>query len=153
MTEEEKPIRFGAEFGPQSMSGTTSGVTLGTFKQLVWISNLGGMVLVVFGLEMLLVQGSPGWGIGLILAGTIIALFPSNFEIVGMQEDDGANNSSDENNDSTIDKGENVSEKTQKKEKSPKKRGPVGNTDTYQTGGWFSDEGEKAIAEMDEGKE
>ncbi|HIG03799.1 MAG TPA: hypothetical protein EYQ53_05405 [Candidatus Poseidoniales archaeon] len=141
MSEEEKPIRFGAEFGPQSMSGTTSGVTLGTFKQLVWISNLGGMILVVIGLEMLLVQGSPGWGIGLIIAGTIIALFPSNFEIVGMQEDESTAT-------------ETVSEeKTKKKAKKKLSRKPSGNTDTYQTGGWFSDEGEKAIAEMHEAKE
>ncbi len=80
----ENPLRFGAEFGPTSVSGTTQGVSLGTFKQLVWISNLGGLILFVIGLELLLVQGMPVWGIVLLLAGTIIALFPSNFEIVGM---------------------------------------------------------------------
>ena len=91
--EEEDPIRFGAEFGPDSISGTTTGVSLGTFKQMVWLSNVGGLILVVIGLELLLVQGMPGWGIALILAGTIVALFPSNFEIVGMDEkEDGPEN-------------------------------------------------------------
>ena len=80
----ENPLRFGAEFGPTSVSGTTQGVSLGTFKQLVWLSNVGGLILFVIGLELLLVQGMPIWGIVLLLAGTIIALFPSNFEIVGM---------------------------------------------------------------------
>ena len=49
---EDKPIRFGAEFGPESMSGTTKGVGLATFKRLVWISNLGGLLLVAIALEM-----------------------------------------------------------------------------------------------------
>ena len=89
---DEDPIRFGAEFGPESISGTTKGVSLGTFKQMVWLSNIGGLILVVIGLELLLVQGMPAWGIALILAGTVVALFPSNFEIVGMDE---GNNDSD----------------------------------------------------------
>lgn len=93
---EETPVRFGAEFGPQSISGTTKGVTLGAFKQLVWISNVGGLILVVIGLEALLVRGMPGWGLGLILAGTIIALFPSNFEIVGMQQDEDSTSESEQ---------------------------------------------------------
>ena len=82
------PIKFGAEFGPSSVSGTSQGVSLGTFKQLVWLSNVGGLILFVIGLELLLVQGMPVWGIGLLLAGTIVALFPSNFEIVGMSNPD-----------------------------------------------------------------
>ena len=53
----ENPLRFGAEFGPSSVSGTTQGVSLGTFKQLVWLSNVGGLILFVIGLELLLVQG------------------------------------------------------------------------------------------------
>ncbi len=48
----DKPVRFGAEFGPDSISGTTKGVGLDTFKRLVWISNLGGLLLVAIALEM-----------------------------------------------------------------------------------------------------
>ena len=93
----EKPLRFGAEFGPSSVSGTTQGVSLGTFKQLVWLSNVGGLILFVIGLELLLVQGMPVWGIALLIGGTIIALFPSNFEIVGMSSPDaGREESKDE---------------------------------------------------------
>ena len=49
---EDDPVRFGAEFGPDAMSGTSKGVGLATFKRLVWISNLGGLLLVAIALEM-----------------------------------------------------------------------------------------------------
>jgi len=39
--EPEEPIRFGAEFGPYR-SSRSSGVSLSTFKTLVWTSNVGG---------------------------------------------------------------------------------------------------------------
>ena len=44
--------RFGGEFGPGRGPNTT-GVTLSTFKTLVWISNIGGLLLVVLSLEFL----------------------------------------------------------------------------------------------------
>ena len=44
--------RFGGEFGPYRKEGTP-GVSLSTFKTLVWTSNIGGMLLVVIALEML----------------------------------------------------------------------------------------------------
>ena len=47
--------RFGGEFGPFRKEGTP-GVTLSTFKTLVWTSNIGGMLLVVLALEMLFVR-------------------------------------------------------------------------------------------------
>ena len=47
--------RFGGEFGPYRKDGTT-GVSLGTFKTLVWTSNIGGLVLCVIALELLFVQ-------------------------------------------------------------------------------------------------
>ena len=50
--DEEEPIRFGAEFGPKR-TGRSSGVSLSTFKTLVWVSNLGGLVLFVIGLELM----------------------------------------------------------------------------------------------------
>jgi hypothetical protein len=77
--------RFGGEFGPFRKEGTP-GVTLGTFKTLVWTSNIGGMLLVVLALEMLFVQQMFGWGLLCLLLGVAIALFPSNYEIVGMDE-------------------------------------------------------------------
>ena len=48
---DEKPIRFGAEFGPYR-SSRSSGVSLSTFKTLVWTSNVGGLILMVIGLAM-----------------------------------------------------------------------------------------------------
>ena len=55
MPEEPKePIRFGAEFGPYR-SSRSSGVSLSTFKTLVWTSNVGGLILMVIGLELLIV--------------------------------------------------------------------------------------------------
>mgnify|MGYP000144351102 CR=1 FL=1 len=82
---EEDPIRFGAEFGPKR-TARSSGVSLSTFKTLVWVSNIGGLVLFVIGLELMVVQQSFYLGLACIVAGVIIALFPSNYEIVGMEE-------------------------------------------------------------------
>jgi hypothetical protein len=81
--------RFGGEFGPYRKEGTP-GVNLGTFKTLVWVSNLGGLVLAVLALEMLFVRSMFGWGLLALIAAVVIALFPSNYEIVGMGDD--ANN-------------------------------------------------------------
>ena len=36
----DDPVRFGAEFGPHRTK-RASGVSLSTFKTLVWVSNLG----------------------------------------------------------------------------------------------------------------
>ena len=82
---EEDPLRFGAEFGPKRTKGST-GVSLSTFKTLVWVSNLGGLLLFVIGLELMTVQQRFYLGLGCIVAGIVIALFPSNYEIVGMEE-------------------------------------------------------------------
>ena len=79
--------RFGGEFGPYRKDGTT-GVSLGTFKTLVWTSNIGGLVLCVIALELLFVQQEFMWGLISLIAGVIIALFPSNYEIVGMDEEE-----------------------------------------------------------------
>ena len=80
----EDPARFGAEFGPKRTENST-GVSLSTFKNLVWISNLGGLLLCAIGLELIVVQQQGYWGLGAIVAGVIVALFPSNYEIVGME--------------------------------------------------------------------
>ncbi len=84
--EDSDPIRFGAEFGPYRSSRTT-GVTLSTFKTLVWTSNIGGLILMVIGLELMIVQKSYTWALLCCIIGVAIALFPSNYEIVGMDED------------------------------------------------------------------
>ena len=78
--------RFGGEFGP-SRGPNTTGVSLSTFKTLVWVSNLGGLALVVLALEMLFVQQMFGWGLLALIGGVAIALFPSNYEIVGMNDE------------------------------------------------------------------
>ncbi|MAI40049.1 MAG: hypothetical protein CMA09_01975, partial [Euryarchaeota archaeon] len=57
-----------------------------TFKTLVWTSNIGGMLLVVIALEMLFVRQMFGWGLTSLILGVVIALFPSNYEIVGMDD-------------------------------------------------------------------
>jgi hypothetical protein len=62
-------------------------VSLSTFKTLVWVSNLGGLALVVLALEMLFVQQMFGWGLLALIGGVAIALFPSNYEIVGMNDE------------------------------------------------------------------
>ena len=77
--------RFGGEFGPYRKPGTT-GVPLSTFKTLVWTSNIGGLVLVVLALEMLFVRQMFFWGLMALLAGVAVALFPSNYEIIGMSD-------------------------------------------------------------------
>ena len=83
--DEEEPIRFGAEFGPKR-NKRSSGVSLSTFKTLVWVSNLGGLVVFVIGLELMVVQQSFWLGLACIVAGVVVALFPSNYEIVGMED-------------------------------------------------------------------
>ena len=87
--EDSDPVRFGAEFGPYRSSRTT-GVTLSTFKTLVWTSNIGGLILMVIGLELMIVQKSYTWALLCCVVGVAIALFPSNYEIVGMEEDQSA---------------------------------------------------------------
>tara|TARA_Y100001958_G_C21196011_1_gene523363 strand:+ start:1312 stop:1596 length:285 start_codon:yes stop_codon:yes gene_type:complete len=82
--------RFGGEFGPYRKEGT-QGVTLSTFKTLVWTSNIGGLLLVVLALELLFVQQRFNWGFLALVLGVAVALFPSNYEIVGMNEEDGDN--------------------------------------------------------------
>ena len=81
---EDDPIRFGAEFGPHRTK-RSSGGSLSTFKTLVWVSNLGGLILFAIGME-LMIRGSFWLGIVCIVIGVAIALFPSNYEIVGMEE-------------------------------------------------------------------
>ena len=84
--EHEGAQRFGGEFGPKRGENTT-GVSLSTFQTLVWVSNIGGLLLVVFALEFLFVQQEFGMGLGFLIAGVIVALFPSNYEIRGMEEE------------------------------------------------------------------
>ncbi len=79
--------RFGGEFGPYRKPGT-QGVSLSTFKTLVWTSNIGGLLLCVLALELLFVQQRFNWGFLALLAGVAVALFPSNYEIVGMSDED-----------------------------------------------------------------
>ena len=81
---DEEPVRFGAEFGPDSLTGTTKGVGLATFKRLVWISNFGGLLLVAIALEMAIKYKMFWWALIVGIAGVIVALFPSNYEIMGM---------------------------------------------------------------------
>ena len=86
MTKKEEALRFGGEFGTKR-GPNTKGVGLSTFKSMVWISNLGGLTLCAIALELFVVQQSFGWGLFCLIAGVIIAIFPSNYEIVGMEED------------------------------------------------------------------
>ncbi len=79
--------RFGGEFGPYRNPGTT-GVSLSTFKTLVWTSNIGGLLLVALSLELLVVKQNFLWGFLSLIGGVIVALFPSNYEIVGMADDE-----------------------------------------------------------------
>ena len=64
--EHEGAQRFGGEFGPKRGANTT-GVSLSTFKTLVWVSNIGGLLLVVFALEFLFVQQEFGMGLGFLI--------------------------------------------------------------------------------------
>ena len=60
----DDPIRFGAEFGPKR-TDRTKGVSLSTFKSLVWVSNLGGLILCAIALELMITgQFLLGLGIG-----------------------------------------------------------------------------------------
>jgi len=63
-------------------------VSMSTFKTLVWVSNIGGLLLVVISLEYLFVEQNFLPGLGFLIAGVIVALFPSNYEIRGMNEED-----------------------------------------------------------------
>lgn len=94
--EEEDPVRFGAEFGPKRTEHST-GVSLNTFKTLVWVSNIGGLVLFALGLELIMVQQQFYLGLAAIVGGVAIALFPSNYEIVGMEIPEDESESSQEN--------------------------------------------------------
>ena len=103
----EDPVRFGAEFGPKRTENST-GVSLSTFKNLVWISNLGGLLLCAIGLELIVVQQQGYWGLGAIVAGVIVALFPSNYEIVGMEAiQENLENDSEKQNKEDLDGSEN----------------------------------------------
>ena len=64
--------RFGGEFGPYRKPGT-QGVSLSTFKTLVWTSNIGGLVLLVISLELLFVAQQFGWGLLLLVLGVGVA--------------------------------------------------------------------------------
>ncbi|HJM30353.1 MAG TPA: hypothetical protein QF529_04710 [Candidatus Thalassarchaeaceae archaeon] len=83
MTEKE-PIRFGAEFGPKRTENS-KGVGLSTYKTLVWVSNLGGLILFAIGLELIMVLQQFYLGLAFIVGAVIIAVWPSNYEIVGME--------------------------------------------------------------------
>jgi len=83
--EHEGAQRFGGEFGPER-GINTQGVSLSTFKTLVWVSNIGGLLLVVLSLEFLFVEKKFALGLGFLVAGIIVALFPSNYEIKGMDD-------------------------------------------------------------------
>ena len=85
--EHEGAQRFGGEFGPLRGPNTT-GVSMSTFKTLVWVSNIGGLLLVVISLEYLFVEQNFLPGLAFLIAGVIVALFPSNYEIRGMNEED-----------------------------------------------------------------
>ena len=98
MSDEKDPVRFGAEFGPYR-SQHHKGVTLSTFKTLVWVSNLGGLLLVVVALEMMIIQERFYWGLAAMIAGIVVALFPSNYEIVGMEKQDEQTNDKSVNED------------------------------------------------------
>ena len=85
--------------GPYRGENTT-GVSLGTFKTLVWVSNLGGLTMVVIGLELLIALQMFGWGLFFCILGVAVALFPSNYEISGMDEDESQNQSHENADDS-----------------------------------------------------
>lgn len=79
--------RFGGEFGPYRKPGT-AGVSLSTFKTLVWTSNIGGLLLCVLALELMFVRQSFAWGLLALILGVAVGLFPSNYEIVGMEDEE-----------------------------------------------------------------
>lgn len=76
-------VRFGGEFGPYR-GARTKGVNLPTFKSLVWISNLGGLILVAIALELMVYERRFWWGLAAMIVGIAIAMFPSQYEIVDM---------------------------------------------------------------------
>ena len=80
----DDPVRFGAEFGPHRTK-RASGVSLSTFKTLVWVSNLGGLFLFAIGME-LMIRGSFWFGISCIVIGVAIALFPPKHCACRLQE-------------------------------------------------------------------
>ncbi len=94
--DEEDPVRFGPEFGPKRTENSI-GVSLNPFKTLVWVSNIGGLVLFALGLELIVVQQQFYLGLAAIVGGVAIALFPSNYEIVGMEIPEDESESSQEN--------------------------------------------------------
>ncbi|DAC35397.1 MAG: hypothetical protein QF365_02630 [Candidatus Thalassarchaeaceae archaeon] len=96
MTEKE-PIRFGAEFGPKRTENS-KGVGLSTYKTLVWVSNLGGLILFAIGLELIMVLQQFYLGLAFIVGAVIIAVWPSNYEIVGMEVLDPGSPDEDSNN-------------------------------------------------------
>ena len=79
--------RFGGEFGPYRRPGT-AGVSLSTFKTLVWTSNIGGLLLCVLALELMFVRQNFACGLLALILGVAVGLFPSNYEIVGMEDDE-----------------------------------------------------------------
>lgn len=81
---DKEPVRFGAEFGPKRTENS-KGVGLSTYKTLVCVSNLGGLILFAIGLELIMVQEQFYLGLASIIGAVFIALFPSNYEIVGME--------------------------------------------------------------------
>ena len=58
---ENDPVRFGADFGPKRTK-RSEGVSLSKFKTLVWVSNLGGLILFAIGLELMVVKQAFGLG-------------------------------------------------------------------------------------------
>ena len=74
--------RFGGEFGPYRKPGT-EGVSLSTFKTLVWTSNIGGLILVVLALELLFVQQQFTWGFLSLVAGVAVACSPQTTKLWG----------------------------------------------------------------------
>ncbi len=94
---EKEPIRFGAEFGPKRTENS-KGVGLSTYKTLVWVSNLGGLILFAIGLELIMVLQQFYLGLAFIVGAVIIAVWPSNYEIVGMEVLDPGSPDEDSNN-------------------------------------------------------
>jgi len=94
---EKEPIRFGAEFGPKRTENS-KGVGLSTYKTLVWVSNLGGLILFAIGLELIMVLQQFYLGLAFIVGAVIIAVWPSNYEIVGMEVLDPGSPEEDSNN-------------------------------------------------------
>ena len=56
-------------------------------------------MLVVVALEMMIMQQRFYWGLAAMIAGIVVALFPSNYEIVGMEKQDEPTSDESENED------------------------------------------------------